>query len=565
MTSSTAPGRPSQTVYSTGQTPEDIAGLIDLAVLSGASLDTLAIPPALTDPTYIPSRYNQDLLNGFATATAIIATAMISIRMYLRTKQCRGRYSMDDYCLAVGYILMVAQWTIVFVGVNRFQWGYHTYDMKLSSLIIDYKFFYVYEMLFTSTLVMVRLSLLFFLGRLFREASRSFIYLNNTLIVCNVVFGISSVFAYTFQCKDVRAAWDVYVKFKTGCKPLYIYYVISAFQLALDFASVLVPVKLVRALRGLSFKKKVEVLAMFSLGLSACVISVARCIYLRPIVEQLDQSNASVNLTICCLLEGTVAIVAACVPAARQFFGGLSNEHKVGRITGKVVSSFRSMTASVSSPSKRSSVMISGGSQIRSQTGRGVGFGDRDSRLLQEHYGRILGAEEDMEMVGSPVEETGGLDKEIDIDVEAATSGAEGGSGGDDKRMEGRMHRPWSRHLSISRLKFNHQISRFSPTSSPSSSETEFRNRTLSIRPKSPQLRSMPMVQIPENRPGLPMSTPSFQSGGSGVNSSTNSLDLSHWDTLDGDHEHHPAALTPRPSSTGRMGQVDWRDSVRID
>ncbi|KAF3317325.1 hypothetical protein TWF173_010978 [Orbilia oligospora] len=255
MTSSIAP-RPTPTVYSTGQTPEDIAGLVDLAVLSGAPLNKLALPPVLSDPNYIPSRYNQDLLNGFAAATAIIATAMVSIRMCIRTKQCRGRYSMDDYCLAIGYLMMVAQWTIVFVGVNRFQWGYHTYDMKLYSLIIDYKFLYVYEMLFTSTLVMVRLSLLFFLG--------------------------------------------------------------SAFQLALDFASVLVPVKLVRALNGLTFKKKVEVLAMFSLGLSACVISVARCVYLGPIVEQLDQSNASVNLTICCLLEGTVAIVAACVPAARQ-------------------------------------------------------------------------------------------------------------------------------------------------------------------------------------------------------------------------------------------------------
>ncbi|KAF3274315.1 hypothetical protein TWF970_008065 [Orbilia oligospora] len=457
MTSSIAP-RPTPTVYSTGQTPEDIAGLVDLAVLSGAPLNKLALPPVLSDPNYIPSRYNQDLLNGFAAATAIIATAMVSIRMCIRTKQCRG----------------------------RFQWGYHTYDMKLYSLIIDYKFLYVYEMLFTSTLVMVRLSLLFFLG--------------------------------------------------------------SAFQLALDFASVLVPVKLVRALNGLTFKKKVEVLAMFSLGLSACVISVARCVYLGPIVEQLDQSNASVNLTICCLLEGTVAIVAACVPAARQFFGGLSNEPKVVRMTGKVVSSLRSMTTSVSSASKRSSVMISGGSQVRSQTGRGGGFGERDSRLLQEHYGRILGADEEMEMEGNRGEWRGALNKEIDVEAAAGRAGS--GSEKNDERMEWKTHKPWGRHLSISRLKFNHQTSRFSPTSSPSSPDMEFGACTLGATSLPP--RSMPMVKIQESRPGLPMSTPSFESGGSGVNSSTNSLDLSHWDTLDGDNEHHPAALTPRPSSSGR-------------
>ncbi|KAK6508787.1 hypothetical protein TWF481_003557 [Arthrobotrys musiformis] len=564
---STAP-RPSPTVYSTGQTLEDITALIDLAVLSGASPDEFQVPPVLNDPNYVPSKYNQNLLNGFGIVTAILATAMMSIRVYVRTKQCRGRYTTDDYCLAVGYLMMVMQWTIVFVGVNRFQWGQHTYDMKISSLLVDYKFLYVYEMLFTSTLVMVRLSLLFFLGRLFREASRSFIILTNTLIVCNVVFGIASIFAYTFQCSDARAAWDIYVKLKVGCKPLYIYYIISGFQLALDFSSVLVPIRLVNALSGLSFKKKVEVLAMFSLGLSACVISVARCIYLGPVVEAIDQSDASANLTICCLLEGTVALIAACVPAARQFFGGLSSEPSVVRITGKVVSSFRSMTTSATSTSKRSSIMLS--SQSKSQTGRGGGgLGDRDSQMLHSHYGRILGAGDSLEMVGSPVEARsantrynlrGDLDKDIDVEATADTN-PRGEPDDEEGRSEGKEHKPWGRHLSISRLKFNHQASRFSPTSSPSSSDAGSRG----TRPTSPPPRSTPMMQVQlDSRPGLP-TAPSFESTGSGVNSSTNSLDLSHWDTMEGDD--HPAALTPRPRPTsgGRTEQHDWRDSVRVD
>ncbi|KAK6535781.1 hypothetical protein TWF281_000033 [Arthrobotrys megalospora] len=557
--STTAP-RPSPTVYSSGQTPEDISGLINLAVLSGVNLSQLQLPPALNDPNYVPPRYNQDLLNGFTIATTTLATAMISIRVYVRTKQCRWRYTMDDYCLAVGYLMMLAQWILVLVGVNNFQWGYHTYDMKLSSLLFDYKLLYVYELLFTWALVMVRLSLLFFLGRLFREASRSFTILNNTLIVCNVIFGIASIFAYTFQCSDVRAAWDIYVKFKTGCKPLYIYYLISAFQLALDFASVLAPIRLVHALSGLSFKKKMEVLAMFSLGLSACIISVARCFYLAPIVESLDQADASVKITICCQLEGTVAIVAACVPAARQFFAGISNEPKVVRITGKVVKSFRSMTNSTLSTSKSDSVMLS--SQSRSQTGRRgrEQTGDRDSQLLHSHYGRILGAGDSMEMVGSPVDgdmnvsSRGKLREGDDIEAAAALSDA------DEKRMEGRMHMPWGRHLSISRLKFNHQVSRYSPASSPSSSDMGFRG----VRPVSPP-RSIPTLRIHDNRPGLP-THPSFESTGSisGANSSTNSLDLSHWDTLDS--VQPPAALAPRPCSNinGRTGQ-DWRDNVRID
>ncbi|KAF3916850.1 hypothetical protein ABW20_dc0109731 [Dactylellina cionopaga] len=256
-----------QTVYSTGQTPEDIAGIINLGILSGQDLSGVALPPALTNPHYIPSSYNQNVLNGFTIATTTLATFMVCIRFYIRTRQSQGRYSMDDYCLGIGYLMLLSQWILVLVGVNNFQWGLHPYDMKLSSLLFDYKLLYVYEMIFTWALVMIRLSLLFFLGRLFREASKSFRMLNNTLIVCNILFGIASVFAYTFQCPDVRAAWDIYVKFKTGCKPLYVYYIISAFQLALDFASVLAPIRLVSALGALSLKKKIEVLSMFSLGL----------------------------------------------------------------------------------------------------------------------------------------------------------------------------------------------------------------------------------------------------------------------------------------------------------
>ncbi|KAK6362578.1 hypothetical protein TWF730_000035 [Orbilia blumenaviensis] len=578
-TTSTAP-RTSPTVYSTGQTPEDLLGLYDLAILSGTPLSELPIPPVLTDPNYIPPRYNQDLLNGFTIATATFTTVMISIRVYVRTKQSRGRFSMDDYCLAVGYLMMLSQWILVLVGVNNYQWGYHTYDMKLSSLLFDYKILYVYEVIFTCTLVMVRLSLLFFLGRLFREASRSFTILNNTLIVCNILFAIASVFAYTFQCSDVRAAWDVYVKFKTGCKPLYIYYIISAFQLALDFASVLAPIRLVNALSGLSLRKKMEVLAMFSLGLSACVISIARCFYLAPIVEDLDQSDASVNITICCQLEGTVAIVAACVPAARQFFSGLSSEPKVVHITGKVVKSFRSMTTSTSSASKCSSVMLSSSTQSRSQIGRGEGaVGDLDSQLLQSHYGRILGTAESMEMgssVGGSANFGSRRGLQDDKDVEAI-AGLEGelNEEKDDKNIQGRRRVHWGRHLSISRLKFNHHGSRYSPASSPSSSNMEFKD----VRSESPALSIPPTIRVEEIRPGL-LTNPSFESTGSasGVNSSTNSLDLSHWDTLDS--IDHTAALTPRPSSSGRPANTqirtqaqlqvqaqlqDWRDSVRID
>ncbi|KAK6532149.1 hypothetical protein TWF694_003309 [Orbilia ellipsospora] len=550
-TSGTAP-----TVYSSGQTSDDITGLIKLALLSGADLKEFTVPPALNDPNYIPSTRNQQILTGFTLATTTLATIMVIIRFYVRTRQCRWRYTMDDWCLLAGYLMLLSLWVLVLVGVNEFQWGYHTFDMKLASLYFDYKLLYVYEVIYSWALVMIRLSLLFFLGRLFGDASKSFRILNTTLIVCNVLYGIASTFAYTFQCPDVKAAWDLYTKFKSGCKPLYIYYIISAFQLALDFASVLAPVRLVSALTRLTFRKKIEVLAMFSLGLSVCVVSVARCFYLQPVVEGLNPANASVSITICCQLESTLAIVAACIPAARQLFGGLSKEHKISRITGKVVKSFRSIATSTSSKSE-STVL---GSEPKSQTDTQVGTNNRDSRMLHQHYGNIVGISGNIERIETlEGVESVEVPKTSSDDIEAAAAdAASSGHGRDpfeDKAQEG-SSRAWSPYSAMGR-KYNHQISRYSPTSSPSDSEHDIGE----FRPVSPP-RSAPRLEVQE-RPGLSLQMhPSFETTNSGVNSSTNSLELSHWDTLESNHQ--PAPLTPRPTSSGRS-QQDWRDSVMID
>ncbi|EPS35908.1 hypothetical protein H072_10634 [Dactylellina haptotyla CBS 200.50] len=532
MSTTSASYTPQPSVYSSGQTPQDINGLINLAILSGHSLADMTLPPALKDPNYIPPTRNQDVLNGFTIATMTIATFMVAIRFY---------------------------WVLVLVGVNNFQWGYHTYDMKLSSLLFDYKLLYVYEMIFTWALMMIRLSLLFFLGRLFRDASRGFRILTNALILLNVMYGIASVFAYTFQCSHVKGAWDIYVKFKTGCKPLYIYYIISAFQLALDFSSVLVPIKLVSALSGLTLKKKIEVLSMFSLGLSACVVSIARCFYLAPVVESLDQADATVSITILCQLEGTLAVIAACIPAARQLFAGLSNEPKVVRITGKVVKSFRSMTNTntTSSTSKHESIMLS--SQSKSQSGNSGGVGDRDSQLLHSHYGNILGATQTMEREGSTDQSLNTSSRTSNHDDIEATAGV-----GAVRNVEefGEKHsefteRSLAQSFPLAR-KYNHQVSRYSPTSSPSDSQSDLRGP----RPVSPPPRLTPMLTVNDRTShGLQMHA-SFETTNSGVNSSTNSLELSHWDTLESNH--HPAPLTPRPGSNGKSSQ-DWRDSVRVD
>ncbi|KAF3911193.1 hypothetical protein AA313_de0209883 [Arthrobotrys entomopaga] len=50
------------TVYSSGQTSDDIDGLIELALLSGADLKDFTVPPVLNDPNYIPQTKNQKIL-----------------------------------------------------------------------------------------------------------------------------------------------------------------------------------------------------------------------------------------------------------------------------------------------------------------------------------------------------------------------------------------------------------------------------------------------------------------------------------------------------------------------
>ncbi|KAK6358065.1 hypothetical protein TWF730_007420 [Orbilia blumenaviensis] len=72
-------------------------------------------------------------------------------------------------------------------------------------------------------------------------------------------------------------------------------------------------------------KKKVEIMAIFSLGLLACGASIARLFTIHNFYGTEDKTWAIVPIMTCSFLELALAIVAACLPTLKPGFVKLSN------------------------------------------------------------------------------------------------------------------------------------------------------------------------------------------------------------------------------------------------
>lgn len=122
------------------------------------------------------------------------------------------------------------------------------------------------EILYFSIFPLIRISLLFFYLRIFpHKKFKKFVYL---LILANVVYGILFVILTIVQCVPVYGAWTRWDgSFEGQCIDINLYgWISAALNIFLHITTIVLPVPEVLKL-VLSSMQKVQILAMFSLGL----------------------------------------------------------------------------------------------------------------------------------------------------------------------------------------------------------------------------------------------------------------------------------------------------------
>ncbi|KND89041.1 hypothetical protein TOPH_06339 [Tolypocladium ophioglossoides CBS 100239] len=197
-------------------------------------------------------------------------------------------------------------------GMGRDAWTL-TYDQ-----ITNFgRYFYIMEIVYFAEVALLKLTLLFFYVRIFPSPRVRRLLWGTIVFVC--LFGVTFVFAATFQCTPIAYYWVRWDREHEGkCLDINaIGWSNAAISIAVDSWMLAIPLWQLTSLR-LDWRKKVGVAVMFCTGTFVTVVSILR---LRSLVKfGSDTPNPTwdfFDVGIWSTVEINVGIICVCLPSLR--------------------------------------------------------------------------------------------------------------------------------------------------------------------------------------------------------------------------------------------------------
>ncbi|KAJ5734187.1 hypothetical protein N7493_002973 [Penicillium malachiteum] len=222
---------------------------------------------------YMEQHPNADRAPGILACGIICLTfAVAAVSMRLISRRMVGlSLGLDDYTILLALILYIA-FTTFLILTTRFGMGKHIiYISSAKWLTISIT---VAEALYVLTIMTVKCAILMFYRRVFPQKwFHTCIWVMVALVIS---YNISSFFATILQCVPVKHQWDTSVPAK--CIDYFAVVVYSGvFNVVTDFIILGMPIPLILKLQ-VSENKKRGLIIVFSWGIAACVVSIARTI-----------------------------------------------------------------------------------------------------------------------------------------------------------------------------------------------------------------------------------------------------------------------------------------------
>lgn len=249
---------------------------------------------------------------GVASLTMISTTlALLSVfaRLWSRrlTKQTLAA---NDYMILVAMLLLSGACGIFFTGALRGGEGEHIQNVNPLAIALFLKLFVAGQILWAAANSCVKTSILLLYIKLFPVKTMH--------ICCYTTIGLTwcyfiSVFVEAFAlCHPVAYSWDPSIPGGYCTNQNLAFLIAGSTNFALDIIVVVLPTPILWSLR-LPLKKKIGVVAMFSLGISICAITLLRVCWLR----QWDLKDLTYTVTpgaIWSILEPSLGVINANLP-----------------------------------------------------------------------------------------------------------------------------------------------------------------------------------------------------------------------------------------------------------
>jgi hypothetical protein len=201
--------------------------------------------------------------------------------------------------------------TVVDNGLGRDIW---TLQAEQITNVLFY--YYLGEIFYVVALGISKISILFFYLRVF--PSKGFRTATYWVMGLCVLYTLAFFLVTTIQCWPVSLAWTQWDGLHKGtCNDIHLQgWIAAAINIVLDAIVMVLPLKHLAKL-NMSLKKKLMVMAMFSLGIFVIVVSAIRLYSLVHFANTQNITWNYVDAGIWSLVEIDVSIVCGCMPAHR--------------------------------------------------------------------------------------------------------------------------------------------------------------------------------------------------------------------------------------------------------
>ncbi|PHH63289.1 hypothetical protein CDD81_6146 [Ophiocordyceps australis] len=289
----------------------------------------MAVMAPLTRVT--PGSENHKLQNIVVHSLCLTAvTLVVMMRLYTRIRITRATMGLDDYCCLCSYCLTIAYSAMVIksftMGMGSHMWDVPSGSFPVALMYIDIAS-YIYIVLTGS----IKLTFLLFYRRIFAQQgmARLLIDLGIGFVSClsTVLFLVN-----LFSCTPIQRTWDASTP--GHClNRVPIAYVSAASSAVTDFYVLLLPLPLIWRL-NLHLARKLRAMAVFGLGLLACIASLIRLALTGLLQDDVvDATWIMSKFIVWATVEVYVGIICACLMLLPAFIS-----HVVPQAANKAVS-----------------------------------------------------------------------------------------------------------------------------------------------------------------------------------------------------------------------------------
>ncbi|PSN71300.1 hypothetical protein BS50DRAFT_584806 [Corynespora cassiicola Philippines] len=271
-------------------------------------------------PNYVNPITRRPLVLGVDIPLIFLVALVVSARFYSRTVIIRALGTDDWFMLAAG-VFAIATYIMNCVSTqNEFQTGYHIFvgdlrpdiledPVQTAQIAMSTQLNFVVITAFMKTSV-----LLTYLRIFISRQNKWFCYI---MLSFTTVWALTSFFIALFQCTPVQSYWYIAEYPDRECIDVApIYYVTGVLNIASDFLIFLWPARDLAKIH-ISFRQRVTLIIMFSLGVLICVAGVCRIWWTSIYMESYDTLWNGSTLYVIIAIETSFGICCGSLPACK--------------------------------------------------------------------------------------------------------------------------------------------------------------------------------------------------------------------------------------------------------